>query len=123
MKSFALALLAMGTSAAAAAIDHPEYASLAGMSDEDLAVYERSINVIGAQPLPPPLQDTSFKLIYDKKHPFVKAGKNDQRGMSQCQRPKKALIVATGPCPGLNTLASHGVCYCLVFATGQADCL
>jgi len=82
MNPLTFALIALGTTAAAAVIDHPEYASLAGMSEEDLAVYERGIKIVGAQPLPPPIKDTSFKLVYDKKHPFRKAGKNDQRGTS-----------------------------------------
>jgi hypothetical protein len=47
----------------------------------------------GAQPLPPPIKDTSSKLVNDAKHRFRAPGKHDQRG----------------PCPGLNTLANHGV--------------
>ena len=81
MNLLAYVSIALGTAAAAAVVDHPDYASLAGMSNEDLAVYERSIKIVGSQPLPPPIKDTSFKLIYDEKHPHHKAGKNDQRGL------------------------------------------
>jgi len=69
MNLLAYVSIALGTAAAAAVVDHPDYASLAGMSNEDLAVYERSIKIVGSQPLPPPIKDTSFKLIYDEKHP------------------------------------------------------
>ncbi|KAH7102097.1 heme-thiolate peroxidase [Auriculariales sp. MPI-PUGE-AT-0066] len=82
-----------GTCAVSAGIiDHPDYASVAGLTHEEVELYERSIKVVGAQPLPPAPTDTSFKLVHDKNHPFVKAKSGDQRG----------------PCPGLNTLASHG---------------
>ena len=44
--------------------------------------------------LPPgPLQDTSAKLVNDENHPWKPLEPGDMRG----------------PCPGLNTLASHGV--------------
>jgi hypothetical protein len=49
--------------------------------------------LLGAQPLPPPMKDTSSKLVHDRKHPYMPPGPNDQRG----------------PCPGLNTMANHGV--------------
>ena len=121
MKSLALAIIAFGTITAAVVIDHPNYASLAGMSHEDLALYERSIKVVGAQPLPPPIKDTSFKLIYDKKHPHHKAGKKDQRGASYLHRLRLTLTLSAGPCPGLNTLASHGVCPCHPLAIHVTD--
>lgn len=47
----------------------------------------------GAHPAPGPLKDDSAKLVHDVAHPFKAPGPNDIRG----------------PCPGLNTLASHGV--------------
>ncbi|KAG6373767.1 heme-thiolate peroxidase [Boletus reticuloceps] len=46
----------------------------------------------GPQPLPPPIKDTSEKLVNDFAHPFKPLRPHDIRG----------------PCPGLNTLASHG---------------
>ncbi|KIJ24167.1 hypothetical protein M422DRAFT_143799, partial [Sphaerobolus stellatus SS14] len=41
---------------------------------------------------PPPLADGGIKLVNDPAHPFITAGPNDIRG----------------PCPAMNTLASHG---------------
>ncbi|KAG9314990.1 heme-thiolate peroxidase [Chiua virens] len=71
----------------------PEYRSLAGLSPEQVRAVARTFNSIpGAQPLPPPINDTSAKLVYDVAHPFVPDRPGDIRG----------------PCPGLNTLASHG---------------
>ena len=64
----------------AAAFAHPKYASLARLSNAQLIAYERSIDVVGAQPLPPPITDTSFKLVYDDAHPYQAAGDGDQRG-------------------------------------------
>ncbi|KAG8213290.1 hypothetical protein J3R82DRAFT_11765 [Butyriboletus roseoflavus] len=46
----------------------------------------------GAQPLPHAIKDTSAKLVYDSAHPYEPDQPGDIRG----------------PCPGLNTLASHG---------------
>jgi hypothetical protein len=46
------------------------------------------------QPPPPPLKYNGTKLVNDADHLFIPAGPGDMRG----------------PCPGLNTLASHGVC-------------
>ncbi|KAF8138874.1 heme-thiolate peroxidase [Boletus edulis] len=63
----------------------PEYRSLAGLSQEEVRAVTRQYggNMPGPQPLPPPITDTSGKLP-------LRPG--DIRG----------------PCPGLNTLASHG---------------
>jgi hypothetical protein len=47
----------------------------------------------GASPAPGPPSDTSVKLVNDASHPYKKQRPHDIRG----------------PCPGLNTLASHGV--------------
>ncbi|EJD53342.1 heme-thiolate peroxidase [Auricularia subglabra TFB-10046 SS5] len=66
--------------------------SLAGLSHEEVEEFARSVNVIGAQPVPPPLTDTSAKLVNDRAHPWLPLLPGQQRG----------------PCPGLNTLASHG---------------
>lgn len=71
------------------------YESLAGLSNEEIDLYirESDSKFPGAQPPPGPLTDTSSKLVNDAAHPFKAPGPNDIRG----------------PCPGLNTLASHGV--------------
>ena len=72
----------------------PEYRSLAGLSPQEVRVVARTFSSTpGAQPLPPPINNTSAKLVYDVDHPFVPDQPGDIRG----------------PCPGLNTLASHGV--------------
>ncbi|KZP09521.1 heme-thiolate peroxidase [Athelia psychrophila] len=72
----------------------PSYGSLAGLSDREIAEFARTADVAltGAQPAPGPLKDDGVKLIADAAHPYKAAGPNDIRG----------------PCPGLNTLASHG---------------
>ncbi|KAG6373784.1 heme-thiolate peroxidase [Boletus reticuloceps] len=71
----------------------PEYRSLAGLSPQEIRAVTRQFNSMpGAQPLPPPINDTSSKLINDADHPFMPLQPGDIRG----------------PCPGLNTLASHG---------------
>jgi len=71
----------------------PQYGSLAGLSerelDEIMPTLKRSF-----PPSPPgPLNDTSAKLVNDRAHPWKPLRPGDNRG----------------PCPGLNTLASHGV--------------
>lgn len=72
----------------------PEYRSLAGLSPEEVRVVARTFgSTPGAQPLPPPINDTSAKLVYDSAHPYEPDRPGDIRG----------------PCPGLNTLSSHGV--------------
>ncbi|KZP12356.1 Cloroperoxidase [Athelia psychrophila] len=70
----------------------PAYGSLAGLSEREITEFARTSNITGAQPAPGPLADTGVKLIADAAHPYKAAGPNDIRG----------------PCPGLNTLASHG---------------
>ncbi|KAF8139008.1 aromatic peroxygenase precursor, partial [Boletus edulis] len=72
----------------------PEYRSLAGLSQEEVRAVTRQFggNMPGPQPLPPPISDTSGKLVNDAAHPFKPLRPGDIRG----------------PCPGLNTLASHG---------------
>ena len=72
----------------------PEYRSLSGLSPHEVRTVARTFgSTPGAQPLPPPINDTSAKLVYDAAHPY----QSDQPGDIR------------GPCPGLNTLASHGV--------------
>ena len=44
-------------------------------------------------PPPPALEFNGTKLVNDAAHPYIAPGPGDQRG----------------PCPGLNTLANHGV--------------
>ncbi|KAG8213300.1 heme-thiolate peroxidase [Butyriboletus roseoflavus] len=71
----------------------PEYRSLAGLSPQEVRAVARTFSSVpGAQPLPPPISDTSAKLVYDAAHPYQPDHPGDIRG----------------PCPGLNTLASHG---------------
>ena len=72
----------------------PEYRSLAGLSPQEVTAVARTFSSTpGAQPLPPPINDTSAKLVNDEAHPYLPVRPGDIRG----------------PCPGLNTLASHGV--------------
>ncbi|KAF8974246.1 aromatic peroxygenase precursor [Flammula alnicola] len=70
----------------------PSYRSLAGLSPAELEVIIPTLEVRTPEPPPGPLNDTSAKLVVDPAHPWIEAGLNDIRG----------------PCPGLNTLASHG---------------
>ncbi|KAF8437187.1 Chloroperoxidase [Boletus edulis BED1] len=72
--------------------DFPEYCPLSGLSSEDIQVVMQTSTWLGPQPLPPPIKDTSAKLVDDAAHPFKPLRPGDIRG----------------PCPGLNTLASHG---------------
>lgn len=69
------------------------YESLTGIGQD---IIEQFIlqNPVAAIPKPPgPLEDDSLKLVNDEEHPFIPPGSDDIRG----------------PCPGLNTLANHGV--------------
>ncbi|EJD42721.1 heme-thiolate peroxidase [Auricularia subglabra TFB-10046 SS5] len=84
-------LLALQLAAANALAVQP-YESLAGLSDDEVAEFSRSVKVVGAQPIPPPIKNTRSKLVNDREHPWKPLRAGDQRG----------------PCPGLNTLASHG---------------
>ncbi|KAF9448651.1 aromatic peroxygenase precursor [Macrolepiota fuliginosa MF-IS2] len=70
----------------------PAHRSLAGLSNEELAVILPRLEVAPPENPPGPLNDTSAKLVNDADHPWKPAAPNDMRG----------------PCPGLNTLASHG---------------
>ncbi|KAI9568276.1 heme-thiolate peroxidase [Boletus coccyginus] len=75
------------------ALGFPEYRSLAGLSPEEVRAVARTFSSTpGAQPVPPPIKNTAAKLVYDAAHPFQPNQPGDIRG----------------PCPGLNTLASHG---------------
>jgi hypothetical protein len=71
----------------------PAWGSLAGLSEREIEAFARTVTVTGAHPPPGPDPDTSSRLVNDAAHPYRAPGPNDIRG----------------PCPGLNTLASHGV--------------
>jgi hypothetical protein len=77
-------------------LSFPAYGSLAGLSERELdriipTLLTRDYN---PESPPGPLNDTSTKLVNDNDHPWMPLQQDDIRG----------------PCPGLNTLASHGVC-------------
>jgi hypothetical protein len=76
----------------------PQHRSLAGLSSEQLEEILRRLDVAPPETPPGPLNDTSARLVDDADHPWMAAAPNDMRG----------------PCPGLNTLASHGVSYLVV---------
>lgn len=71
----------------------PTYRSLGGLSKEQLDLILPTLDVAPPEVPPGPLSDTSAKLVDDDAHPFMQPGPDDLRG----------------PCPGLNTLANHGV--------------
>lgn len=70
----------------------PAHRSLAGLSREQLDLILPMLSVASPENPPGPLNDTSAKLVNDAAHPWRLPASNDMRG----------------PCPGLNTLASHG---------------
>ncbi|KAJ3481539.1 hypothetical protein NLJ89_g12202 [Agrocybe chaxingu] len=70
----------------------PAYASLAGLSERELNAIIPTLGAREPAPPPGPLPDTSAKLVNDAAHPWKPLRPGDIRG----------------PCPGLNTLASHG---------------
>jgi hypothetical protein len=71
----------------------PSWSSLAGLSNDEINAFTQTVIVIGAQPPPGPDQDTLPYLVNDADHPYQPPRPSDIRG----------------PCPALNTLASHGV--------------
>ena len=71
----------------------PAYGSLAGLPVEARDLIVSKLQVRQAEPAPGPSNDTSAKLVNDADHPWMPLQPGDIRG----------------PCPGLNTLASHGV--------------
>lgn len=71
----------------------PQYVSLAGLSERELTDVLSTLNHVIPPPPPGALNDTSPKLVNDAAHPWKPLRNGDVRG----------------PCPGLNTLASHGV--------------
>ena len=70
----------------------PACISLAGLSEQEVLAFANTVTVTGAQPPPGPDPNTLARLVNDAAHPYQAPGPNDIRG----------------PCPGLNTLASHG---------------
>jgi len=85
------AILAL--SLAASALAFPPYQSLAGLSKKQLDSVIPTLAFHPPESPPGPLNDTSAKLVNDAAHPWKPLREGDIRG----------------PCPGLNTLASHGV--------------
>ena len=71
----------------------PAYGSLAGLSERELDAIIPTLHIHDVPPPPGPLKDNTTKLVNDKDHPWMPLQPGDIRG----------------PCPGLNTLASHGV--------------
>ena len=71
----------------------PSHMSLAGLTREQLDLIIPTLNFTPPLPPPAPLNDTSAKLVNDPAHPWQPLRPGDIRGV----------------CPGLNTLASHGV--------------
>jgi len=69
------------------------HGSLAGLSKNDLDVVLRTLKYHGIPNPPEPIKDTDIKLVNDAEHPYQDPRPGDIRG----------------PCPGLNTLANHGV--------------
>ncbi|KAJ3510932.1 heme-thiolate peroxidase [Agrocybe chaxingu] len=73
-------------------IAFPSHASLAGLSERELEAIIPTLEAREPAVPPGPLEDDSPKLVNDEAHPWKPLRPGDIRG----------------PCPGLNTLASHG---------------
>lgn len=71
----------------------PAHRSLAGLSRAELDEIIPNLKAVKPPGPPPPLTDSGTKLVNDAQHPWKALTADDKRG----------------PCPGLNTLASHGV--------------
>ncbi|KIJ50106.1 hypothetical protein M422DRAFT_160051 [Sphaerobolus stellatus SS14] len=74
------------------AMAFPQYQSSGGLNERELEALLPRLNPVRSPPPPSPPKDTSVRLVNDKNHPRMPLRKGDIRG----------------PCPGLNTLASHG---------------
>ncbi|KDR72032.1 hypothetical protein GALMADRAFT_143376 [Galerina marginata CBS 339.88] len=74
------------------AVAFPTYGSLAGLRKEQLDLIIPTLDIRAPENPPGALKDTSAKLVNDEDHPWKPLRPGDIRG----------------PCPGLNTLASHG---------------
>ncbi|KAF5352359.1 hypothetical protein D9756_005988 [Leucocoprinus leucothites] len=70
----------------------PAYGSLAGLSGEELDRIIPTLKYRRSEGPPPQMEFNGTKLVNDEDHPWQPAQEGDMRG----------------PCPGLNTLASHG---------------
>ena len=79
---------------ASIAISFPAYGSLAGLTEAEIDAIIPTLDIRDVEPPPGPLKFNGTKLVNDPAHPFQPLRPGDIRG----------------PCPGLNTLASHGVC-------------
>jgi hypothetical protein len=77
---------------ASIAASFPSHRSLAGLSEAELEVIIPTLEIRSVDPPPGPLKYNGTKLVNDAAHPFQPLRPGDIRG----------------PCPGLNTLASHG---------------
>lgn len=88
-----LASLALLSSFTDIAFAFPPYQSLGGLSEHELRNAVRALDPTLPGIPPGPLKNNGTKLVYDWLHPFLPPGPLDIRG----------------PCPGLNTLANHGV--------------
>ncbi|KIJ40725.1 hypothetical protein M422DRAFT_230090 [Sphaerobolus stellatus SS14] len=82
----------LGFVLASTVLAFPAHESLAGLSREVLDQIIPTLKLAKPPPPPGPLNDTSAKLVNDPAHPWLPLRHGDIRG----------------PCPGLNTLASHG---------------
>ncbi|KAF9448649.1 Cloroperoxidase [Macrolepiota fuliginosa MF-IS2] len=77
---------------ASPAVAFPAHGSLAGLSREELERVIPTLQLRQPGNPPGPLKSNGTKLVNDKQHPWKPLQNGDIRG----------------PCPGLNTLASHG---------------
>lgn len=75
------------------ALAFPAHFSLAGLGRRQLDQIVPTLTFTPPPPPPGPLNNTSAKLVNDPAHPWLPLRPGDIRGV----------------CPGLNTLASHGV--------------
>ncbi|KIJ48606.1 hypothetical protein M422DRAFT_247457 [Sphaerobolus stellatus SS14] len=92
MTKFATLLLLV---AVRLAVAFPTYESLAGLSERDVNEFiaRNGVAPIPNPPAPLAKGQDGLKLVNDPVHPYIAAGPDDIRG----------------PCPALNTLASHGM--------------
>ena len=79
---------------ASIATSFPSHGSLAGLSKLQLEAIIPTLHIRDAESPPGPLEYNGTKLVNDEQHPWQSPQPGDIRG----------------PCPGLNALASHGVC-------------
>lgn len=91
--AYFLVFITLVLTLASATIAFPSYASLAGLPREELDKIIPTLQFRQPDNPPGPLKFNGTKLVNDRKHPWKALRKGDIRG----------------PCPGLNTLASHGV--------------